>query len=212
NSEDKDFKYCTLTHCWGDGSDIPKLTVAQISEFQIPFNVASLPRTFQDAIHITKSLGISYLWIDSLCIIQDSADDWAREAARMGSIYENSACTIAAAAARNAHGGCFFARNPLNYVPCKIPYSKDPPVYSHSPARPSGQWHDIVMSSPLMARAWVVQELLLSPRMLFCGDQGMFWMCSQGIADERMPLIFPLTAMRRTKALGAHDSFSKYYA
>jgi hypothetical protein len=79
-----------------------------------------LARTFQDAVVITRHLGIRYLWIDTLCIMQDSKEDWAAEGCRMGKIYENSACTIAAAAVNNPHDGCFSSRNPLEIFDCQI--------------------------------------------------------------------------------------------
>lgn len=58
--------------------------------------VDRLPQTFKDTIDVTRKLGIKYLWIDSLCILQDDSKDWAREAARIGAIFEHSSCTIAA--------------------------------------------------------------------------------------------------------------------
>ena len=58
-----------------------------------------IPKTFQDAITVTRYLGFHYIWIDSLCIVQDDNEDWARESAKMSSIYANAVLTIAASAA-----------------------------------------------------------------------------------------------------------------
>jgi hypothetical protein len=107
-------KYCCLSHCWGGVTDIPLLKTDTLNSFLSGIDITTLPRTFQDAILITRQLHIRYLWIDSLCIIQNSADDWTKEAAVMGNIYENGYCTISAAEATSGHGGCFVRRNPLN--------------------------------------------------------------------------------------------------
>ena len=66
-----------------------------------------MPKTFQDAVSITRSLGFEYLWIDSLCIIQGKEGDWEEQAQKMGQIYRDSVLTIVAAAAKNAGTGCF---------------------------------------------------------------------------------------------------------
>ncbi|KAF2089324.1 hypothetical protein K490DRAFT_15903, partial [Saccharata proteae CBS 121410] len=94
---DRGLLYTTLSHCWGGATEIPQLTEKTYCSFysQIPYS--NLPQNFKDAIDITLYLGLHHLWIDSLCIIQDSTDDWATEAAKMAPIYENSTCTIVAA-------------------------------------------------------------------------------------------------------------------
>ncbi|PMD19341.1 heterokaryon incompatibility, partial [Hyaloscypha hepaticicola] len=69
--------------------------------------LATLPKTFQDAVLITRDLGVRYLWIDSLCIIQDSDEDWEQEAARMSEVYANGYVMLAAHGSENCHGGCF---------------------------------------------------------------------------------------------------------
>lgn len=69
--------------------------------------LGELPKTFHDAVIITRELGVRYLWIDSLCIVQDDEDDWAREALQMSTIYANCQVMIAAIGAANCHGGCF---------------------------------------------------------------------------------------------------------
>jgi hypothetical protein len=59
--------------------------------------IEDIPKTYLEAMHITQSLSVEYIWIDSLCIFQDSKEDWTLEAAAMASIYTNSYCTVAAA-------------------------------------------------------------------------------------------------------------------
>src|SRR6202000_2965825 len=79
----------------------------------------SLPQTFQDSIALCAEVGVRYLWIDSLCIVQDDVDDWAEESVKMGRIYEEAHFTIAAASASNSSEGLFAVRQPLPLV--KVP-------------------------------------------------------------------------------------------
>jgi len=72
-------------------------------------SVLDLPSTFQDAVRITKSLQVRYLWIDSLCIIQDDFSDWEREASLMGNVYANSFLTIAASSSTDDSSGCLLS-------------------------------------------------------------------------------------------------------
>ncbi|TVY55546.1 hypothetical protein LCER1_G002742 [Lachnellula cervina] len=69
-----------------------------------------LPPSFRDAVIVTRELGIRYLWIDSLCIVQDDLDDWRKESAQMDRIYGMSFLTIIAAGASHSQGGCFVPR------------------------------------------------------------------------------------------------------
>ncbi|KAF2621816.1 hypothetical protein BU25DRAFT_326467, partial [Macroventuria anomochaeta] len=121
----------------------------------------SLPKSLVEALSVTVRLGYEYVWIDSLCIIQDSQGDWIKEAATMGLVYRHSVCTIAAAGAKDGDAGCFFDRQPLRKG-----------VYT------MGQYHD----KPLHSRAWVVQERCLSPHMLNLGTDQISWACIQSSA------------------------------
>jgi len=73
------------------------------------FQSSELPETFRDAVQVTRELGIRYLWIDSLCIIQDKHDcrDWYHEANLMDKVYLHSYCNISAADANDSTGGLF---------------------------------------------------------------------------------------------------------
>jgi hypothetical protein len=186
-------KYCCLSHCWGGVTDIPLLKKETLSTFLAGIDISSLPRSFQDAILITRQLRVKYLWIDSLCIIQDSPDDWAKEAAVMGKIYENGYCTIAAAEAKNSHEGCFVRRNPLNCNPVRIASLPDCELLMQPP---TGQYFGslddrlssyVIWLSNLPSRGWVFQEALLSPKILYFG-RGLFWTCREGQASELDPL------------------------
>src|SRR5438034_1924444 len=81
----------------------------------------ALPKTFQDAVLLTRALGVRYLWIDSLCIIQDDEKDWKRENPKMGEVYQYATITIAAAHARDSSEGCFYEEPCVTFVPNSKP-------------------------------------------------------------------------------------------
>ena len=104
--------YITLSHRWGTDEQV-MLTKASLPDMRKRIELPKLSKTYQDAIAITRSLGFRYLWIDSLCIIQDSLLDWQMEATKMGDVFKFSFCTIAASWASSNSEGCFFDRGPL---------------------------------------------------------------------------------------------------
>ncbi|KAI9154740.1 HET-domain-containing protein [Paramyrothecium foliicola] len=175
-------EYVALSHCWG-GYSQNMTTKATYKANQQRIDMASLPKTFQDAIKVTRQLGIRYIWIDSLCIIQDDEHDWYREAEKMGLVYEHAYCTIAAAAAADGSIGCFVQEgegDPMVLLPSHGSALVDTGnVYL---ARPSANTH--FDTGPLFSRAWVVQERLLSPRVLHFAQDQVYWECRKQILSE----------------------------
>ena len=166
-------QWATLSHCWGLSTTI-RLTAATLDEKLEGIPMGSLSRNFRDAIIVSRILGIRYIWIDSLCIIQDSVEDWLRESAKMGDIYKYSLITIAATNAEDSAAG--FLRERTSEVRCHlgVEHNRKIPVY----IRPRIEWYcfaDIV--GPLTQRAWVLQERLLTARTLHFGGQQMMWQC-----------------------------------
>ena len=90
---------------------------------------------------ITRRLGLRFLWIDSLCIIQDSIENWTHESAMIGLVYSNATCNIAATAAEDSSAGCFFERNPLLAQPCRAKIDSFP-----GPVSDSDQYHLVPQS------------------------------------------------------------------
>lgn len=99
--------YATLSYCWGATNSEWLCTKQNVDQYLLGINREIIPATLRDSIVITASLGIPYIWIDALCIIQDDTSDWATESAKMGGIYHGSLVTIAAAESSDSHGGCF---------------------------------------------------------------------------------------------------------
>lgn len=120
-------RYVALSHSWGIS---PRLTATRetLEDLEEGIAISFLPRTFQDAIKITKRLRIRYLWIDCLCIVQDDQQDWEREAASMGEYYLNSYLTISASDCRDSSSGFLSTRNAGSYVsPATLSLGYDTP-------------------------------------------------------------------------------------
>ncbi|KAH9227260.1 hypothetical protein K456DRAFT_1796293, partial [Colletotrichum gloeosporioides 23] len=96
--------YVALSHCWG-AAPVVRTVKANLLAFRTRIDPSTLNKTFNDAMDVTRRLGVRYLWIDSLCIVQDDADDWDREAARMAQVYSQAYVTIAATSAPDGTHG-----------------------------------------------------------------------------------------------------------
>jgi hypothetical protein len=149
-------------------------------------NIRKLPKTFQQALRITQELREKYLWIDSLCIIQDCPEDWKRDSADMGQVYSNSYLNISATATKDGSEGLFFNIQPERAWQVSVQFGKD----LYYAIRPDF-WHTEVVNSPLNRRAWECQERMLSPRNLQFGLNQIFWECSQDAACETFPEALP---------------------
>lgn len=173
--------YLTLSHCWGpDPGAIIRTEWGTIEDRLHGIPMSSLPNTFASAVQITRSLGIQYLWIDSLCIIQDDKEDWERESARMGDIYEQAFATIAATGSPGPNVGCFIPRVHTNHP--SVPFSKKSPARVRIRPRPRG-FIDL-RESPLQRRAWVSQERALSRRTIHYDRDQILFECDELRATE----------------------------
>jgi len=202
--------YMTLSHCWGTHAVaqlLPKTTHDNIYYRQQGIAWHSLPQLFRDVITLVRALECRYLWIDSLCIIQDDQEDWMAESAKMSEIYHNATLNIAATAMRNASVGLFqkrihgegfrnfksFAGEQVLESPCGDTVeiaSGDQTVYSRISHDRSHEvlWGDTVYfrtkAEPLLNRAWVFQERLLSRRTLHFAASELLWECRTGCFCE----------------------------
>jgi len=105
--------YVALSHCWGRNPSQQVLRTDNIDQFHDEIDSNSLPKSFRDAIEITRKLGVSFLWIDSLCIIQKGPrhkEDWERHVRAMADVYADCYLNIATSDAESSHGGCFQSR------------------------------------------------------------------------------------------------------
>jgi hypothetical protein len=156
-----------------------------LSALSVGISSQQLPKTFADAVEISRKLQIEYLWIDSLCIVQDDEDDWRREMALMEHVYGGSYLNIAASSATSVHGGCWVSTKGLQST-----FRTKVRVGDHELVREirDDECYDYaVWQSHLATRAWALQERLLPPRTIHLGDRGAFWECRHKIANEYLP-------------------------
>lgn len=165
-----------------------------MADFHLSVPVEHLCQTFQDALFILQYIGLEYLWIDSLCIIQDSTEDWEREAALMSAVYGFSELTIAANRAKDGRQGCFSSRNLACPAVIQLSTHRSSTVtYSHYDGR-EGAHHrrreERFEDMPLTKRAWAFQERLLSRRVIFFNETEISWLCAKGASLECNPFIY----------------------
>ncbi|KAK0616437.1 heterokaryon incompatibility protein-domain-containing protein [Immersiella caudata] len=188
-------RYVALSHCWG-GRITPTLSASTHDPFLRGIPYDQLPANFQDAVVITRRLGIRYLWIDSLCIIQDSVQDWLEESKKMGGIYEDATLTIAAMTSSKSTDGILGTNQTKAKQPdsVSIPALRagDRTVNARVEALPKKKDQeylaDLITNSVLASRGWTLQESVLSARVLFFGAKQIYWRCHSGFqyADGRL--------------------------
>lgn len=182
-------RYTCLSHCWGDQTSIVRTTRSTLRDHVEGIRIVKLPATFRDAADFTRRLGIKYIWIDSLCIIQDSEEDWQAESARMAEIYENSYVTLAATMSTNGQGGCYRTTSGTERdLELETHSDVDEPTrlylrpqLGHFDLSPDVHISEQGSDFPLLKRAWVLQERLLSPRMLHFCDRELIFECRETI-------------------------------
>ena len=166
-------RYVALSYCWGGPQQLTTTTSTIDAKIE-GISSESFPRTIQDAIFVTKKLGIRYLWVDALCIVQDDEDDKRQELDLMGELYKNSTVTIFAATAKKVTDGFLQCILPLKM--CRLPLSladgSSGAIYFQQKGNRKAR-----AGEPLLTRGWAFQELLLSPRIIFFDEFQATWSC-----------------------------------
>ena len=177
--------YATLSHCWGKSQPL-RLLRDNLAKFEKCIEFAGLPRTFQDAITVTRSLGLRYLWVDSLCIIQDSLSDWEKQCMEMARIYRDSYVTLAGPAASGCETGFLHLRPTSDQVTIQLDDEELELEVALSCYDVGGESHCFwpERDSPLAKRAWVLQERMLSGRTLYFGTSRMYLECHTNVSFE----------------------------
>ncbi|TEY43456.1 hypothetical protein BOTCAL_0370g00050 [Botryotinia calthae] len=185
-----DWQYVTLSHCWGESTHLSteKETLNE-RKHAIPFN--SLNKTYADAVRVTRELKMRYLWIDSLCIIQDSDEDWIQESSKMCFVYNNAEFNIAAAAALDGDSGFLLER--LSVKLGHVIRTEKKTTERSLWIRPCIQTghatggEGISLPCPLFGRAWVLQESILAARTLIYSPVGMHFRCRMSQRSDEDP-------------------------
>ena len=183
--------YAALSYSWGDHltesiaekarvkshkttkdrkDDRGNFVKGNLKERRKSFSASQLPPTIRDAIKLTWDLGMSYIWIDAMCILPDS--DWNAEASKMHEVYGNAYVTLAICSSEMTTDGLLPMRRAWQYRrdACRL-YS------GHWLSNLDIRLNEIRLQSPLFTRAWTLQEERLSPRMIYVSGQRMYWSC-----------------------------------
>ncbi|KAH8588989.1 heterokaryon incompatibility protein-domain-containing protein [Bisporella sp. PMI_857] len=182
--------YLSLSHCWGS-SQHTRLEKDKYADFFEVSTDVDLPKTYQDAFKIALSLGCGYIWIDSMCILQDDNEDWRTQSSNMGNIYGNAQCNIAATWGEDGNDGCFSERDTCVIEPTTITLdftlnnTREYLLYEYSTL------HEDVTKAPLNTRAWVMQERYLAKRQLNFAKRQTYWECRELFASEQFPAGVP---------------------
>ena len=189
-------QYVTLSHRWGSVQDI-LLTRENENQLAFGLSIEDLSQTFQDAVFVARFIGVRFLWIDCLCIIQegDNGKDWESESGRMNLVYRYAYCNISADHASD-NEGLFFERDPDFYCQARIQTLVDSGGdIADWTSIDKNMWLTQVNNSPLNSRGWVFQERMLAPRIIHFCHQEIFWECREHFYCESFPEALPSPAV-----------------
>lgn len=160
-----------------------------------------MPKTVRESFAIVSKLGIRYIWIDALCIVQDDEMEWAEESARMGGIYRGSVVTIAVPSSQSVDQGCFnthsrshfdkFGR--LHRVNSVLKSGASSSIYIYGQSRPDLHEQEIA-HGPWVRRGWTFQEQIFAHRVIYYSESQLFWQCEHcRLTEDNLGILDPLT-------------------
>ncbi|KAF2846576.1 HET-domain-containing protein [Plenodomus tracheiphilus IPT5] len=192
-------KYATLSHCWGPVNHHPICTDKNtLDDRKLRIQFEDLSETFKDAVKICRDLDQKYLWIDSLCIIQDDGKDWSQQAAAMASIYGGSHVTLAAASSADSNQGCrtrpreagmrkLSRYQDFNFGSRRVRILEHSPAYWDLEYGDNPHKHEGYGLNPLRTRAWTLQERELSLRCINFAQGQLLWQCRTMKGSSELP-------------------------
>jgi hypothetical protein len=190
---DERSSYLALSYCWGEGESL-KTTNDTLDKLRTGFVLESLPKTCQDALVVARKLGVQYIWIDRLCIIQDNTADWVQESASMHLVYAHALLTLAALSSRGGDEGLYTYnradpfRTPNAVSEVELSSGRKGTVAAKRDGGESTlgfiHWAD---PASLESRLWTLQEVALSRRVLWFASGELAWSCKEATACECEP-------------------------
>ena len=181
-------RYIALSHSWGR-TELPITTKANKAQRLEAIGLKEMSKSFEEAIVVTRLLGVLYICIDSLCICQDDPEDWETEAAKMGSVNSNAFLTISITGAKDSSEGCFAHRVPREYAQINYTDKSGTQEIVSASALPIEREYDAnkyveLDTEPLSGRGWYFQERVLSRRILHCASDQVYFECMQDFRSE----------------------------
>lgn len=183
-------KYIALSYCWGDGGGLKALR-SNLYKLLRAVDEDELPATIRDAVELARCLGVQYLWVDALCIIQNDTQDWLHESAQMSTVYAQAFLTISASSVDSSRFS--FLHQSRRNIEAFFPVQEDSPSYQHQESAndesatmvgvrraPSSGFHQEPargIVDPSMYRAWTLQEYMLSTRVVSFSTDELQWTC-----------------------------------
>lgn len=175
--------YVALSHPWGDTDKLPPFCTyrSNIDKFKQWIKLKDLPDTFRDAIITTRALGIQYLWIDSICIVQGYDGDFTAEASKMEYVFSSAYCVITASRASGQYDGFLKSRPSRDYVTFRQGSNEQFYVCATI-----DNFKKDVLEGALNKRGWVLQERALARRTIYFAENQTYWECGAGVRCETL--------------------------
>lgn len=194
-------QYVALSHPWGDTTKYTPFSTLQkdpehnhgIENFKksIPYN--ELPATFKDAVDCTRQIGVPYIWIDSICIIQGPDGDFADEAKRMEDVFSGAYCVISASRAIDQRTGFLAPRPQSDYLTLTSDDGK--PFYI---CKTIDNFNKDVIEGTLNRRGWVLQERALARRTIYFTENQTYFECGNGVRCETLAKMQKYQTLQQT--------------
>ncbi|KAJ5998761.1 HET domain protein [Penicillium sp. IBT 35674x] len=169
-------RYIALSYVWGIRPQPVQLMRENMEQLKESIDYDTLPSTIQDAICVARCLGVQYVWVDALCIVQDDDDIKKQQIGQMQNIYGNSYLTVQAANVATVKESFLKLRN--SPKPFKLRYDDSSHIYLR------GYTPDRMPGGSARQRAWVFQESILPNRLLVYGEHQLVFQCREGIQYE----------------------------
>ncbi|CZR61871.1 uncharacterized protein PAC_11768 [Phialocephala subalpina] len=177
-------QFAALSHCWGGHGGF-RTYKSSLQSHMISIDPSLLSKTVFDAVAITRGLGLRFLWVDTLCIIQDSPEDWKSESASMDLVYRNAVATIATSSAKDGRGGCLLqSSSRLDAIRVPLTINASQQLTSLMFKIHSGSITEVFKNNALCERGWCLQESVLSKRILHFRKDRVIWQCKESLTSE----------------------------
>lgn len=185
-NQNKSTEWVALSYCWGKNCPSQKLTISSADKLRNGVPLQHFDATIRDAILVTRSLGIKYIWVDALCIFQDEGSpDWPKQSSSMADIYGCAKVTLIPLDSATTSSG-FLHKRAISYisVPWTLSEFHCTPFSDQKICVSDSHLGDEKIQGPWTKRAWTMQEGLLSNRQIIFTSSQIIWRCRNNITFE----------------------------